>query len=230
MSFDSRQSSLKPIVGLSVLVVLLAVDFFFLAFHLLREVNLVALSEAWSIAQDASYSEWFQYVKLAYVAIASVYLYSLFRRWFYCAFGVLFGLILAGDALLIHEGVGQSLAASFNISAPVAEVLFVGFACLPPLLFILYEFVRFRSIYERKFAFEMIVALAVFALLGVGLDFIGDQFSTEASSTRAILDGIEDFGEMVVLSVIVWLTYRNTQMLDWSKPKTIWMDKAQLLE
>ena len=139
-------------------------------------------------------------------------------------------MILADDALLLHEGIGQSLAASLNVSEPVAEVLFVGFACLPPMLLILYEFVRFRSIYERKFAFEMIVALSVFALLGVGLDFVGDQFSADSSSTRAILDGIEDFGEMVVLSAIVWLTYRNTQMLDWSKPKTIWMDKAHLLD
>ncbi|MEO0940712.1 MAG: hypothetical protein AAFY30_04025 [Cyanobacteria bacterium J06642_12] len=230
MRFTSGHPSLKPIVGLSILVVLLAVDFFFLAFHLLRETNVLSLSDVWSIARDSSYAEWFQYVKLGYVAIASFYLYSLFRRWFYCAFGVLFTLILADDALVLHEGIGQSLAASLNVSEPVAEVLFVGFACLPPLLFILYEFVRFRSIYERKFAFEMIVALSVFALLGVGLDFVGDQFSEEASSTRAILDAIEDFGEMVVLSAIVWLTYRNTQMLDWSKPKAIWMDKAQLLE
>lgn len=217
-------------VGLSFLVSLLAIDFFFLAFHLLRETNIVALSDAWSIDQDSSYSEWFQYFKLGYVAIASFYLYYLFRRWFYCAFGFLFCLLLADDALLLHETMGQSLSASLNVSEPVAEVLFIGFICLPPLLFILYEFVKFRSIYERKFALEMIVALSVFAVLGVGLDFVGDQFSLESQSMRAIIDGVENFGEMVVLSGIVWLTYRYTQMLDWSKPKTIWMDKGQLLD
>ena len=230
MRLITRKPSLQTVVGLSVLVVLLAIDFFFLAFHLLRETNLFSLSETWSISQDSSYSEWFQYFKMGYVAIASFYLYYLFRRWFYCAFGVLFSLLLADDALLIHEEIGQSLSASLNVSAPVAEVLFIGVACLPPLLFILYEFVRFRSIYERKFALEMILALSALALLGVGLDFIGDQFSLESPSTRTVIDGVENFGEMVVLSGIVWLTYRYTQMMDWSKPKSIWMDKARLLD
>ena len=210
--------SVRPGSATILLVVLIAVDCFFWVMHMLRSTELVQLRGVWSLQRDASYSEYFQYLKFGYLAVSSYRLFHKFRSKIYLAFGMLFTLALADDAFFIHEGLGDTLARLLNLPEHVGELVFFGAIGILPLIFVLYAFVAIDDAVEKAFARDILILFSMLAGVAIGLDFFFSHVSRDSSWLRRVLGILdEDFLEMLILSLIVWTQFKFRKTLTKAK-------------
>jgi hypothetical protein len=162
-----------------------------------------------SVSTDGGYPELFQYLKEAGISLGFLVLYRRRPCGMYLVWSTLFAYLLADDALMIHETLGFNLSRDFHFPSvmglrpeDLGELLVIGSVGT---LFLTSLFVTYRTApsFDKRVTWSMLALLGSLALFGVGFDMV-----------EIILDSewvkfLENAGEMVAMSAIVWYIYHR---------------------
>jgi len=199
-----------------ILILLLSLDFLLIFTHaLLIYLIYIRIQFDWSLADlfminnDNGYPEMFQYFKYFVVILILIYLILKKQGIGYIAWLLLFTLLLLDDALRFHERFGTWVVEKFNYSPmlglrahDLGELTYVAFFGLILLFFLFFGYLKGNEKY-RKTNIDLGLLFALFLFFGVAMDMI-DQLVEYNRYSHLILILIEDGGEMITLSLIVW--------------------------
>jgi hypothetical protein len=199
------------------LFLLILTDFIFIGLHLLSAHTGFINNDLYLINEDNGYAEVFQYVKEFWVILLLGYVALKERAWLFGLWSFFYFYILVDDALKIHERIGGdfigkklgdfSLFGLKTDSYHFGQAVFgVGVALV---LFIMAVFLyRSSSDSVKKngmYLFFLFVALGVSA---VGFDFLSHAVPLFDNPTgMAVFTVLEDGGEHIVISLILWLSF-----------------------
>lgn len=199
------------------LMALLAVDGLFILLHVTHRALALPGDINFNLTQDQGYSEWFQYLKLLALAIGWGLIMVTKRSWIGLAWSALFLFVFLDDCFQLHEAAGLWLGNWFNIPAilylrprDVGEAIYfavIGVA-LVGLMSWAYRVGRDRQV--RSVSVRLFLLLLALGGCGVGADMVHSATSRMGfpSGTGALLEIIEDGGELLIVSAMVWFTYR----------------------
>jgi len=192
-------------VGSKILFLLLLADFAFMLLHIIHTIGLVS-NDIYSIDTDGGYAEMFQYIKEFWIVII-LFIFAIRRKHIiYFAWSSLFIYFLLDDSLRIHESFGIYLAKYFEFQ-PMFQLRAQDFGEL--IVSILFGFLLFTfigvsyllsdNVAKRisKHIFILVISLVFF---GVIVDMLHPIIPRGGSL-------IEDGGEMLVMSIIVWYVF-----------------------
>ncbi|MBC8331548.1 MAG: hypothetical protein H8E28_06170 [Anaerolineae bacterium] len=192
------------------LLSLLLIDAAFIVAHILKfSTNLVS-SYLFSLEQNKGYAEIYQDIKGVWIVALLVYLLIRRRKIFYAIWLLLFGFILLNNVMTFHESIAGSLSTNLmpfdwplSYKVKLGEMGLYMMIGIPTLIFI-------GATYRKSAPEEQTVTRALlwlFALLmvfalGVDLLHIGIRRIFDTQLVYEIMGGIEEGGEMVVMSFI----------------------------
>ena len=199
----------------NLLAFVVAVDIVFIVIYILRWFKSVPFLGYWrfSLANDWGFPEIFQYCQELIIIGLLVALFVHYRNIVYLAWIAIFTFVILDDSMKFHEyagtWIGNNLAIQpmFGIRiVDIGELIFlglVGLVCLSLLATGYY----LSTPMHRKISMRLIGLMFVFALCGGAFDSIHEMVHNNPVLT--LIFGIaEDGGEMLVMSVIVWYTFR----------------------
>jgi hypothetical protein len=199
------------------LVVLVFIDIIFLFLAFLNKYTIYFNDWRFALSYDWSYAEIYQYVKEIYIAAAFL-LFAYFRKMpGYFVWSGLFFYFFLDDAFMIHETVGGIIANQINFETMFglraqdfgeltvfASVGFIFFCS--GILF----YLRCDDVHKKVWR-TLLILIVLLVVFGVGFDMVHQIF--ESSNTYigifrigSIIGAIEDFGEMIVMSLCAWYT------------------------
>jgi hypothetical protein len=187
---------------------LLGVDGVFIAIHIVHLATPYLPDLQFSIERERGFAELFQYAKELGVVILMVMLWRRTRWLSAAAWALVFLYLLLDDAISIHElggdiayrhlGFGDALGLR---ALDFGELLINGLAGVV-VLAILGIGYRRGSADERAITRDLGLLVGILLAFGVGLDMIHSLIV--AYGPRVVVGSLEDGGEMVTMSVIVW--------------------------
>ncbi|GIK58289.1 MAG: hypothetical protein BroJett015_39520 [Chloroflexota bacterium] len=191
-------------------------DALFILLHLALVFTPLSAAKAFYLDVDGGVAEWYQYLKLALIAWLLAVLARQQRQPLYTVWLALFAFLLLDDALRLHETAGLWLANQTVLPPLVGlrprdlgELLLTGMVALSLLtaLVLAYQASQARA---RCFSQFLILALLALGIVGVGMDML-EQMATGWHVLHELLIVIEDGGELIVVSVMIWLVYREAR-------------------
>jgi hypothetical protein len=193
------------------LLLLILTDLAFLILHLLYTYTDLLPGNNFSLALDGGYAEFFQYIKEFWIVILFLLLGVRQRQLAYLIFAGIFLYFLIDDSFTLHEIYGAFLADSlafqplFGLRAIDFGELIVS-AVFGALLFAALGISYYLSDPgTRKISRTVIAMVLVLALFGVLIDMVDIMLRQLGGSE--ITGTIEEFGEMLVMSVITWYVF-----------------------
>lgn len=224
---------LSNVVRLPVLGILLGFDLCILLLYA-GDFFLKGLSSPLFLIGDWSVGEIFNYCKELLLFILSLWLVKATKQPLFVAWSLVFIYLLVDDALGLHELFGflfHHLVPTASVagldSRNIGEFLFFVLAGSVLLTF-LWQAHRYSQAPSRTFTWSLLPWLALLVFCGVFIDAVHILFM-ENSTSDFIFTLLEDGGEMVVLSIMVWKTllffekvkgnYQNTMNLKASRDK-----------
>lgn len=196
------------------ILLFLATDILFILLHVLylvlgvldqeRDPNLL-------LERDRGYAEVYQYVKEYWIVLLLGLLAVSKRSTLYLSWSLLFFYLLLDDSLRLHESLGERVSHSLRIppmfglrSVDFGELAVEAFSVsfFVCLIIVTYLFARDRA--PREASWYLLLALIVLAIPGVIADMVHVMMSDNRWS-RAFFTIVEDGGELVVMSGIVYL-------------------------
>jgi hypothetical protein len=204
MTFDLNKSSNK------LLILLLLADLMFILIHVFHMMEFQPVKDPlFSVAQDFGYSEIYQYIK-EYWIVVLLFMIAINRAHIiYFAWTVLYMYLLLDDSLEIHERLGRYLVKYFEIQ-PRFHLRAQDFGELSVSIFfgvLLFSFIGVAYLFSNgtakrisKYLFILVMSVAFF---GVIVDII----HTVMRWGRPIWELVEDGGEMLTMSIIVWYVF-----------------------
>jgi putative solute:sodium symporter small subunit len=210
----------QPVVGSSsvaLLAILIAIDLIFVTLHLLHlysrhYTNIGFLAPMFSIEQDRGYGELWQYVKTLAIVLLLLGLSLRRASRSYLSWAFLFLSFLLDDALELHERLGEGAAAylgygpGLNLRAnDLGELTVVALATL--VFGTLLAFTWWRGdVAFRRVSKRLALLVGVLVVFGIGMDAIHIMVKNRVLGTA--LGFVEEGGEMVAVSLILWYTHR----------------------
>jgi|GEM_PF-1249641 hypothetical protein len=189
---------------------LLLIDAIFIVAHILKfSTNLVS-SYLFSLEQNKGYAEIYQDIKGVWIVVFLVYLFIRRRKIVYSVWLLLFGFILLNNVMTFHESIAGSLSTNLMpFDWPLAYKVKLGELALylmigiPTMLFIGISYRRSAPEEQSvtRTLLWLFALLMVFAL-GVDLLHIGIRRIFDTQLVYEIMGGLEEGGEMVVMSLI----------------------------
>jgi hypothetical protein len=204
------------------LMLLIITDIFFMLFHVLHVFHTSTgffYDPNFSLQQDRGYAEVFQYIKEFWSVMLLLILAVRASNLLYFCWSLLFGYFLVDDSMGVHETLGNQLSNTleslqlFGLNAQELSELFVsGFFGLLFLIAIGASYYRNNDEAKRfsQYLFAMLVFLVVFGVI-IGL-FQG--LFTERPVWQFLFNMLEEGGEMLVMSVMVWFVLRFNSELE----------------
>jgi di/tricarboxylate transporter len=151
----------------------------------------------------------FQYFKYFVVILITIYLIKKRKRFGYIAWLILFALLLLDDALQFHETFGTWVSNKLNYSSmlglrpqDLGELTYVAIFGSILLFFIVFGYMNGDEKY-RKRNIDLFLLFGLFLFFGIAMDMV-DEFVEYDRYSHLILILLEDGGEMIALSLIVW--------------------------
>lgn len=198
---------------------LLGIDFALIAASTVRNhISFLGGEDLLSVSKDGGYAEYFQYAKLAAIIVLLYLAAKAKRSALIGGWGIIFFILLADDALQIHERGGSMLADWLSIPA-MYHLRSVDYGEL--MVFALWGLTAIAILTVTSRIDQSPIARQVskgLLLLLLGLAFFGGFFDMlhiavannwELSGTgHRLFDAIEDGGEMVVVSLMLAFVYR----------------------
>ena len=199
------------------LVSLFIIDIILITLHFLHRLALHNVIHSqflsntiFSMSEEAKLPDLFQY--LQQFVIVLLLLYSAMKKHkIYLAWAAIFGYLLLDDEFQFHENIGYAFAhlaphiGNIDPSEVAQEIFLVLLAIV---LFGVSLLIIWRTKGESHIvSIHLTILLAAAAFFGVAVDivqsFIGDHYGI-----AGIVKIVEDGGEMLIMSVIVWYVYR----------------------
>jgi hypothetical protein len=196
------------------LMLLLSADFIFISLHIIHQRNHLQIlrSGYFYLGQDLGYAEVYQYIKYFWIILLFTYVLICTKCLSYISWIVVFIYFLCDDALQVHEILGRFIAKSFHFSPPFnlrledfGELVVsatVGLVLLPILVL---AFI-YGSRTFKKISTDMILFVLALVFFGVFMD-MADVAIHLGWVVEQSLGIIEDGGEMVVVSLILWYVF-----------------------
>jgi len=190
------------------LLILLLADLVFLLIHGLYLGHLVS-DPLLSIEKESGYAEIYQYIKEFWIFILMLIIAVKEKRLIYFAWSLLFLYLLIDDAIAFHEKVGNYLTNYIEFK-PVFNLkpADIGELCASAV----FGFFLFASIFvsylfsspgEKKISKQLFILVLILAFFGVFFDMLHVAIHWGES----VWGIIEDGGEMLVISVMVWFIF-----------------------
>jgi hypothetical protein len=204
--------------GASLLLLLfLGTDLGVIIFHIIDK-TLAPSSSLCAVAGFCAYLTGYNLIKLFWACLLFAYVLKSTRCSGYVAWILVFAYLLVDEASLLHQKIGDYIASSFAAHLPHAPSLqprYLELAVLVmvgTLLMAIVAWAYFRSPRSfREMSKDMLLFIVAWAFFGVFTDMAAAVM--RGPLIEFVSDKVEDFGEMVVLSLIVWyvflLTIRN---------------------
>lgn len=215
MNKKTAISELRKINELSAslfLILLLCADLAFIALHSIDTLTPFLNNSFYSLGRDSGYPEIYQFLKWFWIIILVAYVSILRRSFSYIAWGLVFTYFLCDDALSIHEGVGKHIAENLTLTPPLGlrlqdlGELAVSATAGMILLSLLIWAYRMGSQAFKKMSQDMSLLILALVFFGVIVDMA--HISIELGwKVDFILGVIEDGGEMLVASLILWYVF-----------------------
>lgn len=193
----------------SFLFILISTDFLFIVLHTLYVYGIIHGSSNFSLEKDFGYSEIFQYIKEYWSFLLLLIVFVSKRKFTYLVWSLFFLYLLLDDSLSIHENVGEYLANNFNIQSKFnlraidfGELLvsfLVGFTFL--VLFI-FSYIKGET-EEKKVIKHFGILIFALAFFGVFVDLLHVALPFGENKLAVIEDG----GEMLVMSIVLWYAF-----------------------
>jgi len=203
-SFNVRSASI-------LLIILIAGDIIFILFtflNLFLHINDPMLN----VKTERGYSEFYQYIKYFLISVLLIYISIKNSSIHYFSWVLVFVYLFIDDLFEIHERVGTLIANHLEFTAPlgltlqeVGELSVTMAASVVLAVFVLISY-KYGSKEFRKISRDIFMFLLLLFFFGVFLDMahltVDFRFSI-----KFILIVIEDGGEMLSASCILWYVY-----------------------
>jgi hypothetical protein len=205
-------------LSVALLVALILGDVLFMAVHVLHVWSPWFKSWMFSIEQDRSLGELFQYLKQCLLTLCLALAFARSRRGVFAGWAVLFGFLLLDDMLEFHERFGRLVGPQLGLPTlfglrpdDYGELVYAALLGLAALGFVTTT-LRHGDAVTREVSADMMCLLALLAFFAVFFDALHTMayFSVPAVADAVAL--LEDGGEMLVMSVIAayaFDTWRN---------------------
>lgn len=191
----------------------LSADLAYIILHILYKATRFITSAYFSVKRDLGYSEFFQYMKFLWIIILLVYLVKRSKIWGFLAWAAVFLYFLADDAFQVHENVGRIIAGKLDFVPPfnlrlqdIGELVVYAIAGAVLLLGIALAYWRGSKTF-RGICIDLLLLISILVFFGVVVDMaeIAANFGVFVKETLGLID---DGGEMIVTSVMVWYVFR----------------------
>lgn len=194
----------------SVLGILLIVDIFFILIHSYTIVFWNMEPEVLLLdANGFGFPEAFQYLKYLGVMGLIAYLIVYIKRYAYLPLFVLFTFLLINDVLQLHRLASWFFVDYLNLKAKLGfKAMSIGqliYAVTMGLFFLSLSLWHYSTaaLATRKSFLDIFKLLCVFLFFGVGVDVVQAFFEAH-NRASLILTIVEEGGEMITLSMLVW--------------------------
>jgi hypothetical protein len=202
------------------LLILLIVDLVFIVIHIVTcflyfigkienfgDYNFLVLT------QDESFAEIFQYLKYVSVIVMIGYLMYVEKAYAYISWVLLFIFFLLDDSLSLHESMGEVLVEEFNFkpmfglrAVDFGELTFVAIVGVAILLSFVLAYIKGNTIFKKR-TIDLFILLGFMIFFGIGFDMLHEILG-ENLKVGFVIGLIEDGGEMIVMTLIVWYVYQ----------------------
>ncbi len=160
------------------------------------------------VDSDRGFGEVFQYVKFAILIVGCLYLIFK-KRYGYIAWCLLFTAMLLDDSSEYHETIGEWIAVQFNFkplfglrAVDLGELCYAaGFGLI--MLTIFFFFYKKGSQRFKNSCKDLALLMFLFVCFAVGVDML-HSLALENPPLSKVLALLEDGGEMIAISLIVW--------------------------
>ena len=198
-----------------ILYYLIAVDFAFLFLAVLQRYTGYFSDSRFNLTLDGSFAEFYQYSKEIFIAMTFVRISLLRRLPGYLVWSGLFMYFFLDDAFRIHENLGRLLVRSFGYGSTFGlraqdfgELTVFAFFGLLFFSLILFSFLR-CDLSHRKIWQHLMFLIILLVICGIGFDMVHSIFSDKGFAIgpitiSSVIGAIEDFGEMIVMSLCTW--------------------------
>jgi len=192
------------------LLLLVVADCGFIFLHILL-ITGVLDSPLLSLGHDRGYSEIFQYIKEFWIIALLLIVLTKTRTTGYGVWALLFLYLLLDDALQLHETFGVYLANRIDLNSIVGlriqdfgELAISATAAALLLMSLILPYLRGAPAFRQTTKHLLLLILSL-AFFGVFVDMLHVMF--RSWNIAAFLEVVEEGGEMLVVSVIVWYVY-----------------------
>ncbi len=210
MSSPQLPASQLPAFGptVTLLVLLVVVDFIFIAIHALHAWTPWFSGWHFSLESGNGLAAIYQYIKWVWLSGCLALAFLQTRSQVFVGWTLLFAFLLLDDALELHEALGVVIAASWHLPAlfgmrpdDLGELIVAaGIGCVA-LAMVGITFRRGGSD-ARQLSADLMCLLAALALFGVFFDMLHSITYYSAPGIAKVFALLEDGGEMLVVSVI----------------------------
>ncbi len=211
---DDFGRQMKPMMlAAYLLAMLLVIDFLCMALHIGRMIDPQWGTDYFSIEYDRGYGEFFQYMKELWIVLLLVRLGIHKRVGGFFAWALVFTYLLLDDALQIHERWGGVLSQTFSLpevlgmrSQDMGELLVTAAAGSVLLVALVLAYWR-DDAWVRKASRQLFCMTVCIGLFGVVVDMLHSILRLGDTNLYHIAGLVEDGGEMLVMSVVVWYAF-----------------------
>lgn len=195
------------------LALLVTGDLAFILLYILNRIYRFTNMEMVRLDIEASYPEFYQYMKFVWILALLIYLVVMTRNKGYISWTLVFLYFLADDSLQIHERMGDlfleriAFKPPFNISMEdVGELAAFAIFGLPLLALLVWSYYHGSGSF-KKISKDLLLLVVVYAFIVVVFDFVHAALELSRSIDR-VWALVEEGGEMVVVSTMVWYLFR----------------------
>lgn len=197
-----------------ILTLLLLADLIFLILHICHLHSPVFSSYLFSIEQDGSYAEVYQYLKEFWIIICLAIIGNRKNYWGYLAWAAFFVFILLDDSLTLHETIGSKISLTITDekyfygirSQDIGELLVFGAAFIMFAPFIGIAYLSSNKDF-KVLTHEIILLVGVLAFAAIAIDFVHEFFWLINSTIFDTIGAFEDSVEMISMSLLYCFAY-----------------------
>jgi hypothetical protein len=193
----------------------LSADFAFIVLHIIYKTTTLLGSPFFSVKRDLGYSEFFQYMKFLWIIILLVYIIKTTGSWSYLSWVAVFLYFLVDDAFQVHEKIGQTLADKYDFIPPfnlrlqdLGELAVYAIAGVLLMLGLIWAYTR-GSRNFKGISIDILLLVSILVFFGVVVD-MAEITSSLGIFVKETLGLIDDGGEMIVTSFMLWYVFRLT--------------------
>lgn len=208
------------------LIFLLLASLTFILLHVLKQIDLVA-DPLFNLGRERGYSALFLFGLEFCLLLLMASMALRQRQPVYFHWTTLFAYFFFDDVLEIHETVGDALAAiwSFPVLFDLrpqdwGEMIVYAATGLYFLLTLILTYPR-SDAPARQFSRHLLLLVLVLVGVGIGVDMA--YYMVESELLREAFVILEDGGEIVVISVILWAVFGRVAQMRSSEPHQIQM-------
>ena len=212
MIAQENMKTLNERSALLFLVLLLFGDLSFVVLHCVNDLTEIFKNELLSIQKDNGYSEMYQYLKFFWVIIILFFVSIKNTSLLYVSWASIFTYFLLDDSLQVHEGVGRYIAKHLNI-VPILALRLQDYGELAAsvaagIIFFLPLAWAYRkgSRIFRKVSQDLALLILILIFFGIFVDMVHVAFRL-GWPFNFVLNIIEDGGEMISVSFILWYAF-----------------------